>query len=425
MLSLSKMSGRHTKKWKKAQSSGLLIFMIFAAYVVPVQAAYEQPPILKAKNILKPALFKSANYTIQDQVKNDGFFNHYTVNSPFGTFKAGSTPGLEILLNEINAIADMKKVDTSDTATAALKQSGANTVAGVKKMFTAPKETLEGAASGVSGLFNRATKTIGKRKSSDAEDSSFEQLVGISKSKGKIANSYGVNVYSQNKVLEQELDRLGRADFYGGIGVGVATAAIPGVGGVVLGASGTARLLNEAINTTPASELWLQNKNKLIAMGMDADTVALFLNNPNFSPALSTVLVASLESMKGVENRELFIKVSLQAADTVMAGIIVKMSIMTAAYHKNVAKLMRLTPMARLTMGVRKDGTSVVVLPSDHMVWSQRVSQAITSIGAEGKGGSNELWVSGTVSKMASAEFKKAGWEVHTKSGAKLFPDRK
>lgn len=425
MLSLVTLPERHTEKWKKMLPGGLLIFMTLTAYAVPVQAVYEQPPVLKAKTILNPALFKSGNYTIQDQVKNDGFFNHYTVNTSFGTFKAGSTSGLEILLNEINAITDMKKIDTSDTATSALKQSGANTVAGVKKLFSEPQETLEGAAAGVSSLFNRAKNTVGKRKSTDAEDSRIEQLVGISKSKGKIASKYGVNVYSRNKILQVELDRLGRADFLGGLGVGVATSVVPGVGGLVLGASGTARLLNDAINTTPASELWLQNKNKLIAMGMDADTVELFLNNPAFSPALSTVLVASLESMKGVENRELFIKVALQAADPVMAGIIVKTSIMTAAYHKNVAQLMRLSPMARLTQTVRKDGTRVVVLPSDHMIWSQRVAEAITTMGADEKEGSNELWITGKLSKLASEEFKKRSWKVHTEAGSKLFPDRK
>ena len=40
-------------------------------------------------------------------------------------------------------------------------------------------------------------------------------------------------------------------------------AKIP-VGGVLLTTSGTARLINQAINTTPASELWLQNMNKLL-----------------------------------------------------------------------------------------------------------------------------------------------------------------
>ena len=77
----------------------------------------------------------------------------------------------------------MKRVETDDTVIEGLKQSGQHTIAGVKKLFNDPKGTLEGAASGVGSLFNRAKETVGKRETSDAEDSKFEQLIGISKAK--------------------------------------------------------------------------------------------------------------------------------------------------------------------------------------------------------------------------------------------------
>ena len=387
------------------------------------RAGYEKPPTLQAKNIFKPGTFKSSNYTVKDQVRNDGLFNHYTVSTKFGTFTADSSKDLQILVSEIDAIAAMKKVETDDTALAGLKQSGENTVTGLKNMFDDPQGTLEGAASGVSSLFNRAKETVGNKEMSNAEDSRLEQFVGISKSKGMIATKYGVNVYSQNKVLQQELDRLGRADFAGGLGVGIASSFVPGVGGLVLTTSGTARLLNEAINTTPSSELWLQNKNKLAAMGMNADTVKLFLNNPSFSPAQTTVMVAALESMKGVENLELFIKVALQAGTPEMAKIITRIVVMTAGYNKRISPLKKILPMARITQGVRKDGTRVVLLPTDYITWNKRIADAA----AESKGlkTAPELWLLGTVSKQAGAELKTLGWAVHTDIETKLLPVQK
>jgi hypothetical protein len=66
--------------------------------------------------------------------------------------------------------------------------------------------------------------------------------------------------------------------------------------------------------------VWLQNKKKLLGMGMNEDTVELFLSNPVFSPALSTVLTTALDSMTGVENRELFLKVALQANEPPLPG---------------------------------------------------------------------------------------------------------
>ncbi len=415
----------HAKNSGNPPFSSLLVLMLMFFYTLPAEATYEQATDMQAKSILKPELLKGENFTLQEKVKNDGLFNHYTVDTSFGSFHAGSTLALKILINEINAIAAMKLVENDDTAIESLKQSGKNTVAGVKKLFTDPKGTAKGAASGVSGLFNRAKETVGKRELSDAEDGKFEQLVGISKSKGKIANQYGVNVYSQNKALQKELSRLGQADFLGGLGVGVATSFVPGAGGLVLSTSGAARLLNEAINTTPASELWLQNKNKLIAMGMDADTVELFLNNPAFSPAESTVLVTAMESMKEVENLDLFILVALQAADPGMASLITKITAMTAAYHRNILPLKTVSPMARLTHGVRKDGATVVILPADHMVWSKRVSETVTASDKDANKADAELWILGTLSKQAATNFQKLGWQVHTNAGPELVPEQK
>jgi hypothetical protein len=400
----------------------LLSFLWLAIFAIPARAAYEEPPVMRAASVLPSELLEGEHHTVRERVPNDGLFNHYTVETRFGTFKVGCTDDLRILVSEINAIAAMQQVETDDTIIEGVKQSGQNTIAGVRNLFEDPQGTLEGAASGVGSLFNRARGTVGRRETTDAEDSKFEQVVGISKAKGEIATKYGVNVYSRNQALQAELDRLGQASYLGGIGVGMTSSFVPGVGGMVLSASGAARLLNEAINTTPASELWLQNKNKLVAMGMHADTVELFLNNPSFSPAQSTVLVKALESLDGVDNRELFVKVALQANEDAMAKVITKVAVMTAGYHKQIAALKRVTPMARLTKGERKDGTHVVLLPTDHIIWSKRVAGAMTSMsGAEKKGGF-ELWVTGSLSKRATSEFKKQGWKIHTGVKSRLLP---
>lgn len=389
-------------------------------------AELEQPGILKAHSFLKPELLKGAHYKVDDQVKNDGVLNHYTVNSSFGIFRITSTSSLKILLREIEAIAAMRKVETDDTAIESLKQSGANTVEGVKNLVNDPKGTFASAAAGVGSLFNRAKETVGRRETTGAEDNKMEQLIGFSKSKGEIANKFGVSMYSRNEVLQTELDRLGWADYLGGLSVGVATSAVPGVGGLVLTTSGTARLLNEAINTTPASKLWLQNKNKMLGMGMNEDTVELFLNNPVFSPALQTIMTTALDSMKGVDNRELFVKIALQAGDPVMAKIVTQSAVMTAGYHKHIAPLKHLSPIARLARGEKKDGTIVVILPSDYIIWSDRIADLTDSLAMKGpKSGGVEIWTLGDLSAMARSQLEAKGWVVHTNVHNQLTPAKK
>ncbi len=389
---------------------------------------YEKPGPLKVQSVLPAKFIKGTNFEVEETVQNDGFLNTYTIKSTFGQFTATTTNSLLIRIKEVEAIAAMKKVETDDTALASLKQSGQNTVTGLKNLFTEPEDTLDSAVSGVTGLFKRAKGTVGQRKITGAEDNRLEQLVGITKAKGQIATEYGVNLYSRNKVLQQELDRLGRADFVGGLGVGVATSLVPGVGGLILSTSGTARLLNEAINSTPASELWIQNKAKLLKMGIDEDTVELFLNNPEFSPALQTVLTTALESMDGVDNRGLLIKVSLQASDPVMAKIITETAVLIAGYHKNIGPLKKLVPMVRLIRGEKKDGAIVVVLPIDYMVWTKRAAEITGELVAKVNNPQDaklELWTLGNFSETAEIKLKEMGWQLHSKVGKQLIPETK
>ncbi len=387
---------------------------------------YEKPAVLSAAELLSRELLKGPNYTVAEPVQNDGLFNHYTVDSPFGTFTAPSTNALYFLINEINAIAEMKKVQTDDTAIASLKQSGENTLTGIKSLFTDTEDTLKGAASGVQSLFHRAKETIGSREVTGAEDSKAEQIIGFSKSKGKIATSFNVNVYSRNNVLQEELDRLAWADYLGGLGIGLATSAIPGVGGIVLTASGTARLLNEAINTTPASELWVQNRDKLLALGMDGDTVQLFLNNQMFSPALATVMSSALESMKGVGNLELFLKISLQANSPEVARVLTEMTVLYAGYHQHIKPLEAFVPLARIARAVGSDGSVIVTLPADHLIWSERVSGAFDQISEEiGEAGvGKEFWILGDVSSRALRKLENSGFKVLTGAKDQLIPQK-
>jgi hypothetical protein len=407
----------------------LFCFLFSLSSIVTVATAgdgFDKQEVIKASTILKPELLRSKYHTVVETVLCDGFFYHYTVQSAFGQFKAASTVALSILINEIHAIAAMKKVDTSNAAIESLQKSGANTVAGIQHLIVDPMDTLEGAQEGISSLFNRASATVGKRKLTAAEDSQMEQLIGLTKSKGQIATKYRVNIYSKNTVLQGELDRLAKADYFGGLSIGLATSAIPGVGGLIVSTSGAAQLLNETINTTSAAELWRKNKNKLLAMSMDPDTIELFLNNPIFTPALETIVVTALEKMPNVANRELFLKVGLQASTFEMAKMITEMAVMAAGYNKHIAALKNFTPLARLLKAEKQDGGVVILLPTDHKQWSPRVASIAGDIMEQGMNRNRigyEIWTLGTCNNHARSALIAMGWQLHEQIGKKLLPE--
>ncbi len=374
----------------------------------------ETSPVLKASKILSKQELAGPNHKVEENVKNDGFLNHYAVQSRFGDFKVVSTFLLKKRIHEANAIAEMEKIKTSDTVMNSLEESGKKTVAGVKNLVTDPGNTLAGAGEGIGNLFGRAKEAF-RSDSSQAEDNPVESVIGLSKAKRKIAAKLGVDVYSANQALQQQLDRLGRADYIGGVGLSAGLSVIPGGVGLFISTSGAARLLNDQINATPPAELRSQNRQKLLDMGLDAALTERFINNTIFSPREQTWLVAALVKMKGASNRELFLKVGLQANDRTTALLITQMAVMCAGYHHRISPIDRFYPVARVLYAQTKKGEVVLIVPTDYMTWNDRFSSAVSQIRDMMKDKKSfALWTTGGVSKKAADHLSKAGWAVHT-----------
>ena len=406
-----------------------LIACFAIAVLIPftLQAAekkFEAPPKLRASDILPEKLLKSPNYQVDEQVINDGFLNHYHVTSPFGDFDVISNAAMHKLAREIDTIAEMAKVKTSDVYIKAVGDSASNTLAGIKSLFTDPEKSVKGAATGISSLFSRTKESVLKSDPSETEDSKAKQAIGFSKAKREVAFKYKVDVYSTNKVLQEHLDSLAWADYLGGLSLAAVTAPIGGAAGLVLTSSGAVRLLNEVIATTPPAELRLQNRNKLLDMSINSDLIHLFINNPHFSPRQQTYLVAALEKMTKAKNREFSLQVALQVEDHNVATTVTLMTAMFAAYSVKITPIERFYPVARFMYGLDENGKTVLQIPVDYITWNQRLANGIGSIQKRGKKGS-ELWLLGTVSDRARIELKKAGWKVNTRVATKLGVDGK
>ncbi len=384
-----------------------------------VEKKFEAPPKLRASDILPEKLLKSPNYQVDEQVVNDGFLNHYHITSPFGDFDVISNAGMHKLTREIDTIAEMAKVKTSDVFIKAVGESASNTLKGIKTLFTDPEKSIKGAATGISSLFSRAKESVLKSDPGETEDSKAKQAIGFSKAKREVAFKYGVDVYSTNKVLQEYLDSLAWADYLGGLSLAVVTAPIGGAAGLVVTSSGAVRLLNEVIATTPPAELKLQNRNKLLDMSIDGDLIHLFINNPHFSPRQQTYLVAALEKMTKAKNREFPLQVALQAENHNVATTVTLITAMFAAYSVKITPIERFYPVARFMYGLDENGKTVLQIPADYITWNQRLANGIGSIQKRGKKGS-ELWVLGTVSERARIELKQAGWEINTRVATKL-----
>jgi hypothetical protein len=407
----------------------LLCFFLNADLAPAADAAYEQPPVLTAGKILPPNILTGPNHRVQDRVLNDGFLNIYTIDSKFGQFRAVSTSLLRKRVPEIDAMARMDKLKATNEYGTAVKESALSAMVAAKDMVFQPVQTVKTAASGVAVAFRRAGDSIFGAKRSDAEDSRFKSLIGFSNYKREYAYDLGVDVYSRNEALQERLNEISWVGFAGGLTVSAAMAVVPGGAGTAMTAIGATRLTTEIFKNEPPVELRRINTEKLKAMGIDDSNIETFIGDSMFTPREQTILVAALDELKGVGDRERLVQLAALTNNADMALFRQRQAEMYAGYHKAVAPLTQFVSIGPLPAARGGDGTLVFLFPIDYLVWTDSLARLVanTDVLANQLQGitRKELWLTGNLSPRARKEMRNMGWVTFENAEALLVAQDK
>jgi hypothetical protein len=283
-----------------------------------------------------------------------------------------------------------------------------------------PVKTWGDAATGVGLLFRRAGDSMFGAKRSDAEDSKFKNLIGFSNYKREYAYDLGVDVYSRNEVLQDRLNDIAWTGFAGGLTVSAALAAVPGGAGVAMTAIGTTRLTTAIFKTTPPQDLRRMNTEKLSAMGIDPHTVETFINDSVFTPREQTILVAALDEMRGVADRERMVQLAALTNNPDVAYFRQRQAEMYAGYHRSVSPIERFVAVGPVPGARTTKGALVFNIPVDYVAWTEDVAKVVTT--ATGLADQlpaireKQLWVTGTFSPRARAEMQRLNWKVYERN---------
>lgn len=403
---------------------GVVVWGQIAGMPVWAADAFETPPVLNAADVVPEALLSGPEHAVADDVVNDGYINTYIINSQYGQFTAVGNAMLEIRVREIYALEAMAKTQQSDAYKGAAEAALDGMVAGATNLVNDPVGSVKGAVSGVAKLFNRASEAVVGTKS-QAQDSTMQGIIGFSKAKRQIAYEFDVDAYSSNPVLQERLDEIAWAGFAGGATFSLATAMVPGAGGVLLTGVNTTGMMNEIFRTTSPEDLRIMNREKLRAMGISKELTDLFVDNAAYTPRQQTLLVFALDEMSGVADRSALIKVALFAPDQEMAFFRQRYAEMLAGYHRNVSPFGQLTSVGPFVLGRTADNKVVATVPLDHLVWTQAIAVIADDLnsGVDGLGDfkAKELWLEGSLSASARRNLEGLGWSVREQSGSQLY----
>jgi len=400
-------------------------FLIISLPASAVQN-FEAPQTLQASRILPPKLLKGPHHEVDEKVNNDGYLNIYTIHSSMGDVQATSTDELRKYIHEINAAVLMEQVETSKEFGNAVTAAGGRVVDGAKNLVTDPVGSVSGAVSGVGALFKRAGASVGGQRS-DTEDSAFAAAIGYSTVKRQYAHEFGVDVYSRNKILQENLDRIATAAATGGILAGAALMMVPGGAGIAVSVTSWTDRMNDVFLNTPPSELRIMSRKKLAAMGVNQDIIDLYIKNSIYTPREQTMIVFALEAMPNTKNRSDYIKFAVLTNHPDIAFFRQRQAQMYEAYNRLIQPIDSFVSVGEIVAAKTADKKIVFNVPLDYLLWTKNMASLVSVLNQKVTlmAGIKEkhLWVAGTVSDVAKSSLDKMGWKVFQKAGPKLLPD--
>jgi hypothetical protein len=376
-------------------------------------APIEEPPSLSAEAVLG-ARARGSNYQVEDPVRSDGFLQVFTIRTAQGRHHVEGRDLLEVRLRELQALATLQQMSTSQTYLNAAAAAAKKPVDLAVGLVTNPVDTIERSMSGVGTLFSR----IGAAASNPGRgrDSLADSALGIASAKRQLARQLGVDPYTDFKPLAAALDETARVTALGNLTVSGAFMAIPGGAGVAVSYSKTAEDMGQVVFDKTPSELRELNRGKLAALGVPAPLAGAFLDNTSFTPTDQTVIVAALARMTGVKNRQLFVTRVATASTRDLAFFFRRRAELIADQHTRVSPFADFSDIIGFPLNRTADGRVVAVLPLDQLAWTGPVSDLVASLDQTIKerrlGNAVEIRLSGTVTDAARQGLAEQGWTV-------------
>jgi hypothetical protein len=386
------------------------------------QPPFQTPPVLSARELLPPDMLAGPHFQVDDRVPTDGLLGHFTLRSGFGNFVAPGRELLRIRIAELPAIQQLEATSNTDVFLQAAGKAAAKPVEAVVSLVTDPVQTLQGIPTGISRFFDRVelgaqrisqaandpTKTEQQRTQEAAQriGSATITALGFEQVRRQLARGLGVDPYTTNPVLSKKLTDTAWVAFSGRLGVNLLVSAFVPGSTAISGLSFT----HDLVYDTPASDLIVLNRQKMLAMGASDAQAQVLVDNRWFSLSVLTALVTDLERLGGVAGRTEVLTLAATVTNEEEARFL------AAAVHVLARLNVSGMPIRRVTgrttvVGITRDGAIVVPAPVDYLAWTERVANFAmrSDLRATRRG----LWLTGRMSGAAQQAFTARGWTFH------------
>ena len=387
---------------------------------IEIPAASETSVELAASTLLTPELLRGPSHRVRDQVVTDGYMAHFVIDSDFGTFEATGVPQVRQRILEIDAIRKLVETSKGDLFAEGLKRSVTQPIDAVKNIAKDPVTSIKRAPKTVGHFFSKVGASVerGVHQIKKGEDDASatagrigdaaKNAAGFDKAKLDTAKQLGVDPYTDNARLQEEMDKVTWAFFAGGLPLRIGAAVVSA--GVAVAATEMVGIPEETYALTQ-SELALRDLRSLTAMGLRENDIRDFQTQPNLSTTRRHQIVKALEALPGAAGRGRIILLANSCETTGHADFLVAALQMLARRQlAGTADYKELHVFGRLPGATSAAGSLEVPAPVDHVSWTEQVAALASrdDLGAQPK----VLVHTGRFTDTATAGFTASGWRL-------------
>lgn len=383
-----------------------------------------EPALATAQLLPADTPLTGSGYRIATPTRLKGFLGQYRIDSDWGVLEAEGTELLRLRVAEMPALARLDGVTGSavfaDAIAQSLKRSGRSLV----RVVTSPVETVKGIPAGLGRMLTRTAAGVRRTAQSVADavsrerddgasaagaasgaPNSAKEVLGLNKARRSLARELGIDPYSSNPLLQQRLEDLAWAAMAGGVSIDIAVGALSGGAGQVLSVSGR---LDNLVWELPPTEIRDRVERRLLARGLDATAVRGCLAAPAFTPTLQLRWADALDALGQPAGESGVLALCASVRGEVHMRFLIQQLEMQADASDPASELIALEQ----SIAARtKSGIYRVTLPVDHLSWTEALQQR------DSAPSKRQLWIAGSVSRLAARELRRAGWQVQAGRG--------
>jgi len=400
--------------WLGRVSAVLIVAMlalVAAGLAVAQQGPlYEAPGTYRPSDVLPKELVRGPRWEVVNPVVADGYMFRFKVKSDYGMFDATGVGALRKLVGEVAAIAKLKEIKASKAFATAVADSATGPFRFAKNLIVHPVDTLTGVPKGMYKLTEDVAETVVTERS-PTDDPVYKKALLVSGRKREYAAELGVDVYSSNKVLQEELNSVGWAAAVGNLTVSAALMPVGGAAGAALTGVRWSNAVNDYVKAEPAGRLKVIAEDKLKEAGLSPELTRRFVNQTRFTPRHYIIIAESLARLgpPPARGREAFLETALGAEDESEADYYSAVAQMLRGYHETVSPIVEIRMSRRIALARAQNGNTMVPLPVDFLFWTETVDQRSQHLVAthreSGATGQAQLWLTGTATRPAMQQL--------------------